>query len=795
VVRFASFTARPPAAGRLWHALALAIACGLTTFGWPAQWASAAAPLAASESPANDDPAAAADELPVDEPPAEVNQVPANVDAGDSESKPGARPDRPAAKPDDPNPVRPAGRLIRVSLPLSGAGDAEVKRAVERALVELPRDAGRPVVVFELLPTRSKFGEGTEFGRALDLARYLSSRDLSAIKTVAYIPQSIKGHGVLVALACEEIVMAPDAEIGDAGIDEPAAEAIDPTVLSGYSQIADRRRTIPSAVAIGMLDRQAQVLKVETEASTEFVLSRDLPELKSRHTIQSEQVLIPAGQLGVFSGRTARELGFVKYLAADPGALAKALGLPPAAVEDDPSRGGQWHAVRVPLQGPITPLVAQQTARIIENLLRDDSVNFICLWIESPGGPLADSVSLANTLADLDPGRVRTVAYVATEAAGGAALVAMACDQLVMQRDAALGGSGLDIPPNDELDQVRQIVREQLAKRKARSWSLMAALVDSRVRVFRYTHSTTGLVEYFSPEEAEDLPDADQWVKGEEIARTREPLRLSAQRAGELGVARHTVADFGELKQLYNLEGDIVIARPGWADALIDALAAPGVALLLLFIGIAALYAELHAPGIGVGGFITGLCFLLFFWSKYLDGTAGWLEVLLFGAGLVSVLLEIFVFPGTAIFGLGGGLLIITSLVLASQTFVLPHNDYQFRQLRDTLVGLSAVGVGVIVAALVMRRFLPKTALFGHMVLEPPSSSEIEHIHNREAMVDFSHLLGGTGVTTTPLAPAGKARFGDQLVACASRGEFIDRGVTVTVIEIHGNRIVVRPTA
>ena len=140
--------------------------------------------------------------------------------------EPQSEPD--AAKPDEPKPVRPAGRLIRVSLPITGTVDAQVKRAVERAIVELPREAGRPVLVFELLPSRSKFGEGTEFGRALDLARYLSSRELSAIKTVAYIPQSIKGHGVLVALACEEIVMAPDAEIGDAGIDEPAQEAIDP---------------------------------------------------------------------------------------------------------------------------------------------------------------------------------------------------------------------------------------------------------------------------------------------------------------------------------------------------------------------------------------------------------------------------------------------------------------------------------------------------------------------------------------------------------------------------------------
>ena len=78
-----------------------------------------------------------------------------------------------------------------------------------------------------------------------------------------------------------------------------------------------------------------------------------------------------------------------------------------------------------------------------------------------------------------------------------------------------------------------------------------------------------------------------------------------------------------------------MLAEPGWADYLIDALAAPAVAWLLLLIGGAALYAELQAPGIGVGGFVAGVCFLLYFWSKHLDGTAGWLEVLLFAGGRV----------------------------------------------------------------------------------------------------------------------------------------------------------------
>ena len=83
-------------------------------------------------------------------------------------------------------------------------------------------------------------------------------------------------------------------------------------------------------------------------------------------------------------------------------------------------------------------------------------------------------------------------------------------------------------------------------------------------------------------------------------------------------------------------------------------------------VGGLALYIELHAPGLGIGGFISFVCFALFFWSHFLEGTAGWLEVTLFVTGCICLLTEIFVLPGFVIFGLGGGVLILTSIVLAS---------------------------------------------------------------------------------------------------------------------------------
>jgi len=114
------------------------------------------------------------------------------------------------------------------------------------------------------------------------------------------------------------------------------------------------------------------------------------------------------------------------------------LGLPPASVQHDPM-GEAWNSVRVDLKGPIDIKLASRLQRMIDRQL-DEGVNLVCIDIDSSGGSLADSLTLAGYLANLDASKVRTVAYVSNEARAEAALVALACDHLVMHPDALLGG-------------------------------------------------------------------------------------------------------------------------------------------------------------------------------------------------------------------------------------------------------------------------------------------------------------------------------------------------------------------
>jgi len=706
------------------------------------------------------------------------------------------RPDAPAEALQPPKRAdAKAGRLIRVPLPLTGSVDAQVRRAAERAMTRLPADGARPVLIFELLPTQTQFGEGSNFERALSLARFIASRPMRQYKTVAFVPRSIKGHGVLVALACEEIVMAADAELGPAGIDEPPNEPVDPTVRSGYRQVAESWRTVPAKVALAMLDKEIEVLRVETEVDTQYVDRVELENLKKQHTIKSERTITRPGEMARFTGREARELGFASQLAADRAALARALSLPLDAVEGDPSLTGQWRPIRLELRGPLTGKLLTRTQRMIENEIRSRDANFICLSIDSQGGSAESAIGLAGFLASLDSEKVRTVAYIASEAKGDAALLATACDQIVMHSAAVLGGPGLQELTGEEARLLRESYIASVAHKKSRSWSLPMALIDPTLRVYRYSHRDRNASDYFSEDEAAALPDADRWLRGEEITRPGERLKLSGARAEELGAARHLVQDFGEFREIYGLENDPALVEPGWADTLVEALALRGWELMLLFIGFAALWAELQAPGIGFGGLIAGVCFVWWFWSKHLNGTAGWLEVLLFLGGLMCILLEFFVFPGTAIFGLGGGLMVIVSLVLASQTFIVPHSIAEWSEMRDTMLGLLGVSVGLVFAAIAMRKYFPRAPGFKHLMLQPPTEDEQHTIEAREGVVDFSHLVGHVGQATTPIAPSGKARFGGELVDVISDGDVIGRGQSVEVVSAQGNRVVVRAAA
>jgi membrane-bound ClpP family serine protease len=722
--------------------------------------------------------------------------------------------------------------LVRVNLPLTSGSDAPLKltlsRTRDRLVAEAQKrgDGRRPVLVLRIAPASNAEGSGagSQFEAVLSLARFLSSREMADVKTVAWIPRSIRGHGVLAAIACEEIVMAPDAEIGEAGVDEPDQGAVSRTVVEAYREIADAKRTIPVALAEGMVDPAKEVLQVESQDGLRFLERREFEEFKKDHAVVSERVLIPQGSLGRFTGREGRQFGFVKYLAEDRAGVAKALSVSAESLEEEQPMLADWNPVMLDVHGEINASSVSQLKTLLGNHL-GSGANWIGVRIDSDGGDLAACIELATRLAELDPNSVRTVAYVPVEAKGGAALVALACDQLVMAPEAVVGiGPEAQLvqrpqrdnralpprrgrggrrappppPPRDDemIDTATAVasIRDSLAPRTERSWSLLAAMVDPGTEVYQYRNKQSGEERLMSGDEATALPDGPNWTRGAALQAGNQPLALNGAQAVKIGVAWNTVDNIDQLGRLYGVQ-NIPIVQPNWALKLVQALASPGLATFLLFLGLVGMYVELKTPGVGVGGVVAAIAFILFFWSKYLNGTAGELEIVMFVAGLVLMLIEIFVIPGVGVFGLSGALLVVFSLVLASQTFIVPKSEADLDQMRRSITVVTVAGLGMMGLAFTLRRYLPKAPIFNRMVLEPPPPEERITLSHREALADYSHLVGVQGEAVTDLRPGGRALIGGQLIDVIAEGVPLDRGAPVVVVEAHATRVLVRAAA
>lgn len=166
---------------------------------------------------------------------------------------------------------------------------------------------------------------------------------------------------------------------------------------------------------------------------------------------------------------------------------------------------------------------------------------------------------------------------------------------------------------------------------------------------------------------------------------------------------------------------------------------------------------------------------------------AGWEQLLLFGAGLLLLAIEVFVTPGFGVAGvlgiaavLGG---LISSMVGAGVTWTFVMQTVG----RVVLALLVAV-----IASLILLRFLPRLPFGRRLVLE----TELPAAQGYASAPDSDRRwLGKRGVAHSMLRPAGIADFEGDRVDVVSDGELIDAGEPIEVTRVDGNRIVVRRSA
>jgi membrane-bound serine protease (ClpP class) len=254
-------------------------------------------------------------------------------------------------------------------------------------------------------------------------------------------------------------------------------------------------------------------------------------------------------------------------------------------------------------------------------------------------------------------------------------------------------------------------------------------------------------------------------------------------------LANALISNREELAKRYGLE-ELTVIEPTGIDIAVEVLNWWLITGLLLIVGLTGLYMEAMAPGHGVGGLIGVTCFLVLFWSHFLGGTAGWLQVLLFVVGLASIAVEIFVLPGTIVPGLTGAVLVLVSVVMASQGFLIPETVRELHTLEGTMA-MIVVSCGVFVAiAVVLTRRMDSLPLLNRLTLAPPDAEADTQRHSTATDVR-GPAVGDVGVAHTPLRPGGKGRFGERTTDVLACGDFLDRGTPIRVIRVTGIQVLV----
>jgi membrane-bound serine protease (ClpP class) len=488
----------------------------------------------------------------------------------------------------------------------------------------------------------------------------------------------------------------------------------------------------------------------------------------------------------------------------------------PPPADDAPGRDYQ-HPVLIRFEGVIFPMLEQFFYRKL-NEAKQAGADLIIVEIESPGGDAAISFEIAGTLRDLD--WADTVAYVPATALSGAAIVALGCDEIIMRPNAVLGDAGpIAFGPDRAFRRVPEKVRTDLARRirdlaaaGERSEALAEAMIDDNLTVFEVTHRETGEKRFLSDADIQATGEPAVWEKDRPVLETRETrfLEVNGTRAVELGLADGNAADREDLFRQLGLQHPPMILERKAVDVAVTILNSPLVTGLLFVVGLIALYIEMSSPGISIGGLIALLCFVLFFWSRFLGGTADLLEVLLFLTGIAFIAIELFLIPGFGVAGILGLLLMVGSVLMASQRFLIPNTPRQMESLSTSLVVVTCSSAVFLTAAAWLTRHFGTLPVLNRMVLRPATAANSRTgttgggdkdagagNHGAKSLELARHgdgdiAVGDWGVAVSSLRPAGKVRIGSRMLNVVTDGSFVDAGRQVRVIEIQGHEIVVR---
>ncbi|MCZ6917341.1 MAG: nodulation protein NfeD [Gemmatimonadetes bacterium] len=404
----------------------------------------------------------------------------------------------------------------------------------------------------------------------------------------------------------------------------------------------------------------------------------------------------------------------------------------------------------IPVSGVIELGLAPFVARAIREA-EAAGARAVILELETPGGRVDAAQQIVKAVSQ---STIPVYAYVNAHAWSAGAMIALAADSIFMGPVSSIGAATPVVGDG------------QKAPEK---------IVSAMRGEFRALAEARGI----DPRLAEAMVDESVAVEG--VVEEGKLLTLTGSEAVALGFAAAEVSSLEDLLSTVDLAGvAVVTASINWAEHLVRFLSHPIVAPILLSMGTLGLIIEIKTPSFGVAGAIGLISFAAFFGSHMLVGLAGWEEVILLGAGLIALGIEVFVVPG---FGLAGAvsILCIGGAVFLALIGSLPTWPDVVRASGI----LSTASIMVIASIYLLVRHVPTK---GRGIFLMASTGRETGYMAAPPRID---VVGVEGVAITDLHPSGTALISGERIDVVSEGGFISKDARVRVIRSEGYRHVV----
>lgn len=413
--------------------------------------------------------------------------------------------------------------------------------------------------------------------------------------------------------------------------------------------------------------------------------------------------------------------------------------------------------------------ISKPALRLTERAVKDaTAMGADCLLLElnTFGGEL-DAADKIRTLLLNAP--MPTLVFINNNAASAGALIAIACDSIYMASGSSIGAASV-------VNQDGEVMPD---KYQSYMRSLMRATAEKNHR---------------NPDIAQAMVDPDVEVKG--VSEKGKVLTFTSEEAMENGFCEGMAESREEvLEEARITPYSITEQNLSWIDKFINFLVNPVVSGILIMCIVGGLYFELQSPGLGLPIVIAIIGALLYFAPHYLEGLAQHWEILVFLAGVLLLLLEIFVIPGFGVAGISGIILIFAAFILTMVFNVGfrfsfdPSLDAARQVGASALVVVLSTTAGFFLSLWLGKKLITADTRFGSLALK--TKLETDKGFSAQDM-RMQQYVGKSGVAATFMRPAGKINIDGEILEATSEHGLIDKDTPVRVVKFENAQLVVR---